>query len=109
MNVTITIDNSQLSIINNVMAELDQIVFNGLKRPLKTIVSICIELREKLLKKAISTKTSKKAFKVKLKYYMAEALLNYLVEFDIYFDSTPGSYSANTLIMVKNQLHQQLQ
>ncbi|AZA90937.1 hypothetical protein EG343_09960 [Chryseobacterium nakagawai] len=91
------------------MAELDTIEFTGLKRNLKTIVSICIELREKLLKKAISNRTSKKAFKLKLKFYMAEALLNYLVEFDIYFDASPGSYSGNTLTIVKNQLYQQLQ
>lgn len=109
MNVTIKIDYDQLCVINSVMSELDQISFPGLKRNLKTIVSICLDLREKLLKKAISTRTSKKAFKLKLKYYMAEALLNYLVEFDIYFEAAPGSYAGNTLIMVKNQLHQQLQ
>lgn len=109
MNVTINIDNSHLSVINSVMSELDRIEFAGLKKNLKTIVSICIELREKLLKKAISTRTSKKAFKLKLKYYMAEALLNYLVEFDIYFQALPGTYEGNTLTLVKNQLHQQLQ
>ncbi|AZB17593.1 hypothetical protein EG352_07340 [Chryseobacterium indologenes] len=109
MNVTINIDYSQLCVINGVMSELDKVVFNGLKRNLKTIVSICVELREKLLKKAISTRMNKKAFKLKLKYYMAEALFNYLVEFDIYFDALPGSYEGNTLTLVKNQLHQQLQ
>jgi hypothetical protein len=109
MNVTINIDYSQLCVINSVMSELDQISFPGLKRNLKTVVSICLDLREKLLKKAISTKTSKKAFKLKLKYYMAEALLNYLVEFSIYFEASPGSYAGNTLVMIKNQLHQQLQ
>jgi len=109
MNVTINIDYTQLCVLNDGMSELDQITFSGLKKNLKTIVSICLDLREKLLKKAISSRTSKKPFKLKLKYYMAEALLNYLVEFDICFESSPGSYAANTLIMVKNQLHQQLQ
>lgn len=109
MNVTINIDYGQLCVINRVMTELDNIVFAGLKRNLKTIVSICVELREKLLKKAISTRMNKKAFKIKLKFYMAEALLNYLIEFDIFFDLVPGSYEGNTLTLVKNQLHQQLQ
>ncbi len=40
---------------------------------------------------------------------MGEALLNYLIEFDIYFAATPGTYEGNTLTLVKNQLHQQLQ
>jgi len=109
MNVTINIDYDQLCVINSVMSELDHVSFPGLKRNLKTIVSICLDLREKLLKKAISTRTSKKAFKLKLKYYMAEALLNYLVEFEKSFSAVRGSYEANTLIVVRNQLHQQLQ
>lgn len=109
MNVLINIDYSQLCVINNVMSELDKIVFPGLKRNLKTIVSICVELREKLLKKAISARINKKPFKLKLKYHMAEALFNYLVEFDIYFEAPPGSYEGNTLTLVKNQLHQKLQ
>ncbi|AKK73792.1 hypothetical protein OK18_15315 [Chryseobacterium gallinarum] len=109
MNVTVNIDYAGLCVINNVMSALDTIEFSGLKRNLKTIVSICIELREKLLKKAISTRTNKKEFKLKLKFYMAEALLNYLIEFDIFFDAAAGSYEGNTLMIVKNQLHQQLQ
>lgn len=109
MNVVIRLDHSQLCVINNVMSELDKIVFQGLERNLKTIVSICMELREKLLKKAISTRTSRKTFNMKLKFYAAEALLKYLLEFDIFFDLLPGSYEGNTLTMVKNQLHEKLQ
>ncbi len=60
MNVTLKIDGSQLFVINNLMAELDSIEFTGLKKNLKTIVSICIELREKLLKKQYLPEPAKK-------------------------------------------------
>ncbi len=109
MNVTVNLDYSQLCVINSFMKELDTVAFEGLKRNLKSIVSICIELREKLLQKAIKMRTSQKAFKLKLKFYMAEALLTYLVEFDIYFEALPGSYEDNALTIIKNQLHQKLQ
>ena len=110
MNIAIEIDYQQLIVINNMMAQLDNITFAGLKKNLKTVVSICIDLREKLLQKAIKMRYAEKKFKLKLKYYMAEALYNYLTEFHIYFDDgTLGSYINNTLTIIKNQLHQRLQ
>ncbi|WP_066435517.1 hypothetical protein [Chryseobacterium sp. CCH4-E10] len=109
MTITIVIDYFQLCVINSLMKELDTIVFEGLKKQTKSIVAICVELREKLLQKAIKMRFKDQVFKLKLKYYMAEALLNYLVEFDILFNALPGSYNYNTLTMVKNQLHQKLQ
>ncbi len=110
MNITIEIDYQQLVVINSMMAQLDNITFAGLKKNLKTVISICIDLREKLLQKAIKMRYTEKKFKLKLKFYMAEALCNYLTEFHIYFDDgTPGSYINNTLTIIKNQLFQKLQ
>lgn len=108
MKITLTLDNSKLLVLNNCMAHLDGIVFENTIRRLKSSVSICIELRSELLQKAIKTRQKTGNFTLKLSYYKADALLNYLKEFEIYFPETDGIYEQTTINAIKGELHQKL-
>jgi len=107
MKITITLNHSQLCVINSLMAHLDTITIESQPRNLKGIVSICLELRETLLQKAVKTRHNPKDFKLKLPYYKADALLRYLEQFYIFFEM--GIYEKNVWHMVVNDLHQKLQ
>lgn len=108
MNVTLKLEISQLVAVNNMMALLDSIRFESQPRHLKSTVAISLELRETLLKKAITKRLSNKSFKIELPYYKADALWRFLDEFYILFEFTPGSYEENVWRMISNELHQKL-
>lgn len=108
MNVILKLEISQLIAINNMMAILDTITFESQPRPMKSTFVICLELRETLLKKAISKRLCTKAFKVELPYYKADALWRYLDEFYILFEFETGSYEENVWRMISSELHQKL-
>ena len=67
-----------------------------------------MELRTELLQKAIKTRQKDKSFILKLNYYKADALLKYLQEYEIFFPDNFGSYEANAVLQMKNELHKQL-
>lgn len=108
MKVTIKIDKNQLQVINNLMRELDNVKFEEQPQHLKSVVAICLELRERLLLRGIKARNNDKAFNFTMKYYFAEALYRYLTEFSIYWQTPSGSYEENTYLIVRSQLHQQL-
>jgi len=106
MKITITLNYSQLCVINTLMAHLDTITIESQPRNFKSIVSICLELRETLLQKAIKTRNNAKDFKLKLPYYKADALWSYLEQFYIFFEM--GIYEENIRGMIVRDLHQKL-
>ena len=106
--IKIKVDYNQLCVINSLMQELDNIKFEEQPNHLKSIVAICLELREKLLHKAINSRNNKKPFYFTMKYYFAEALYRYLTEYSIYWQVASGSYEENAFLIIRNQLHKQL-
>lgn len=108
MTIILKLELCQLIAINNMMTLLDSIRFESQPRPLKSMVAICFELRETLLKKAISKRLSTKAFKIELPYYKADALWRFLDEFYIMFEFDKGSFEENVWRMISNELHQKL-
>lgn len=107
--ILLPMDNGKLVVLNNCMASLDGLTFSGIGRQLKTPVSICWDLRTELLQKAIKTRQKDKSFILKLAYYKADALYRFLNDFEIYFPDSFGPYENNTVMQLKNELHQQLQ
>ncbi len=107
--IVIALDNSKLMVLNNSMRAIDTLNIMTTDRQYKTVISICIELRTELLQKAIKTRQKDKSFTIKLPYYKADALYNYLKEFEIYFPDDFGAYESNAILQIKNDLHQQLQ
>lgn len=108
MKITLEIQPEQLFAINNMMTMLDGLQLESQPRAMKSMVAICIELREQLLKKAIEKRLQTKSFKLKLSYYKADALWRFLDEFYILFDFAPGSYEENVWRLISNELHQKL-
>lgn len=108
MKVLLTLDNSKLLVLNSAMQILDTLLLSNQPRPLKSAVSICIELRTELLQKAIKTRQKDKSFIIKLPYYKADALWRFLTDFEIYFPESFGVYEQNTCLKITNELHQQL-
>lgn len=108
MKIIVTLDNAKLVILNNCMAPLDGMVFSNVQKRLKSSISICMELRTELLQKAIKTRQKTASFTMKLPYYKAEALYNYLTEFEIYFPDSFGVFEQNAVNQIKNELHQKL-
>lgn len=108
MKITIKIDKNQLEVINNLMRELDNVKFEEQPQHLKSVVAICLELRERLLLRGIKARNNTGPFNFTMKYYFAEALYRYLTEFSIYWQTPSGSYEENAYLMVRNQLHQKL-
>ncbi|WP_407479932.1 hypothetical protein [Elizabethkingia anophelis] len=107
MTIELTVDNAQLVAINNMMQHLDKVVFINQPRELKPIIAICLEVRVKLLQKAIKSREKLGSYKLKLSYYMADALWTYLTKFKIIFDL--GKYEENVWQRITNQLHEKLQ
>ena len=108
MIITIKIDYNQLCVINHLMKELDNIKIEEQPRHLKSIVSICSELRERMLFRAIKARNNPKPFNFTLKYHIVDALYRYLAEYSIYWNTTSGSYEENVFLMIRNDLHQKL-
>ncbi|ROH98390.1 hypothetical protein EGI16_21380 [Chryseobacterium sp. G0240] len=108
MKKLLTLDNSKLLVLNNSMQILDTLDLQSQAKNLRSVVSICKELRTELLKKAIDKREKDKSFVLKLSYYKAEALLVYLRDYEIYFPDEFGSYEANALLQMKNELYKQL-
>ncbi len=104
----LTLDNEKLLVLNNCMVALDGMNLQSQPRALKTPVAICMELRDELLQKAIKTRQKTKSFIIKLPYYKADALWSFLQNFEIYFPDPYGTYEQNTILKIKNELHQQL-
>ena len=108
MKVLLTLDNSKLLVLNNSMQALDTLNIQEQSQMYRSAISICTEFRTELLQKAIKNRQKDKSFILKLPYYKAEALLKYLQEFEIYFPNEFGSYEANAILQIKNELHKQL-
>ncbi len=108
MKITIKIDYNQLCVINALMSELDKLKVEEQPRQLKSTVAICLELRERLLLRAIKARNNPNKFNFTMKYYMADALYRYLTEYSIYWQTPSGSYEENVFLMLKNDLHQKL-
>ncbi|WP_123838395.1 hypothetical protein [Chryseobacterium oncorhynchi] len=108
MKKLLTLDNSKLLVLNNCMQILDTLDLQSQAKNLRSIVSICKELRTELLKKAIERREKNKSFALKLTYYKAEALLVFLRDYEIYFPDEFGSYESNAILQMKNELHKQL-
>lgn len=108
MRIIIKIDREQLAVINQLMEQIDHLDIYAQPKHLKSVVALCIELRELLLRKAISVRNRTKPFKLSLKYYMAEALYRYMNEFYIYWNTDTGSYEENVYTIIQTQLHQKL-
>ncbi|GAA4156718.1 hypothetical protein GCM10022217_16000 [Chryseobacterium ginsenosidimutans] len=108
MKKHLTLDNSKLLVLNNSMQALDALDLQSQAKNLRWVVSICKELRTDLLRKGIDRREKDKSFVLKLSYHKAEALLAYLTGFEIYFPDDFGSYEANAILQMKNELHKQL-
>jgi len=90
------------------MQILDTLNLQSQSHNFRSIIAICMELRTELLQKAIKTRQKDKSFILKLNYYKADALLKYLQEYEIFFPDNFGSYEANAVLQMKNELHKQL-
>ncbi|MCT2563970.1 helix-turn-helix domain-containing protein [Chryseobacterium herbae] len=108
MNILLNLDNSKLLVLNNSMLALDTINLQSQPRQLKSSISICTELRTELLQRAIKRRQKDKAFTLKMSYYKADALWQFLTEYEIYFPDDFGSYEKNAVLIMKNELHKQL-
>lgn len=106
--VMLTMDNSMLVVLNNSMQFLDSLNVQEHPKQRRVILSISAELRTELLQKAIKRRQKPKAFVIKLLYHKADALLKYLQEYEIHFPDNFGSYEANAILLIKNELHRQL-
>lgn len=109
MKLLLSLDNSKLNVLNSSMQILDMLNINTQPRNLKSSISICMELRTQLLQKAVKTRQKDRSFIIKLPYYKADALWHFLKEYEIYFPDDFGSYETNAVLMMKNELHRQLQ
>lgn len=108
MKILFTLDNGKLLVLNNSMQILDTLNLQSQPKQFKSIISICTELRTELLQKSIKTRQKDKSFILKLNYYKADALYQYLKEFEILFPDDFGAYEKNALLLMKNELHKQL-
>lgn len=108
MNILLTLDNDKMLILNNSMQALDTLVIKDQPINYRTSISICVELRTKLLQKAIKNRQKNKSFILKLSYHQGSALITYLKEYEIYFPGEFGSYESNAILQFKNELHPQL-
>lgn len=109
MKIALPLDNNKLAVLNQCMSALDSLNFANQPRAVKSAISICLELRNELLQKAIKTRQKTSSFAFKLSYYKADALWNYLHHFQIYFPEDFGVYENNVVRTIKNELHQKLQ
>jgi hypothetical protein len=87
--IKIKVDYNQLCVINSLMQELDNIKFEEQPQHLKSIVAICLELREKLLHKAINSRNNKKPFNFTMKYYFADALYRAILQNILFIGRLP--------------------
>lgn len=108
MKVVLTLDNSKLLVLNNSMQAIDGLSVQDQPKSKRSIFSICTELRTELLQKAVKSRQKDKSFIMKLSYYKAEALWQYLHEYSIYFPDNFGSYEDNAILQIKNELHRYL-
>lgn len=109
MNILLSLDNNKLLVLNNSMQSLDSLNLQSQPRHLKSSISICTELRTELLQKAVKRRQKDKSFCLKLPYYKADALWHFLTEYEIYFPDDFGHYETNAILLIKNELHRQLQ
>lgn len=108
MNILLNLNNNKLLVLNNSMQALDTINLQNQPRQLKSSISICTELRTELLQKAIKRRQKDKPFTLKMSYYKADALWQFLTEYEIYFPDEFGSYESNAILLIRNELHKQL-
>lgn len=108
MKILLTLDNSKLLVLNNSMQFLDGLVMQDHPKKNRMILSLSAELRTELLLKAIKIRQKDKSFVLKMPYHKAEALLQYLQEYDIHFPDDFGSYETNAILQMISELHRQL-
>lgn len=108
MKILLTLDNSKLVVLNNSMQFLDGLIMQNHPKKNRMILSLTSELRTELLLKAIKTRQKDKHFVMKLPYHKAEALFQYLTEYEIEFPDSFGSYENNAILQMKAELHRQL-
>lgn len=103
MKIEFRINRQKVIAINGLLSGYDNVDFRTLSKPQKHIFSLRLELRHIFIKKTISAPESK-YFKMKLPYYLAEELLDLLME---YCSVENVSYLTG-LDQLKNDLHQKL-
>ena len=108
MKALLTLDNNKLLVLNNSMQVIDTLNLHDQPKNRRSIVSICIDLRTELLQKGIKSRQKDKSYVMKLTYYKADALWQYLHEYAIFFPDDFGSYEDNVILQIKNELHRQL-
>lgn len=108
MKILLTLDNSKLVVLNNSMIFLDGLNLQDHPKVNRMILSVSSELRTELLQKSIKTRLKDKSFVMKLSYYKASALLQYLQTYEIYFPDDFGSYEKNAILQITTELHRQL-
>ncbi|GAA5096804.1 hypothetical protein GCM10023210_31050 [Chryseobacterium ginsengisoli] len=108
MKKTLTLDNSKLLVLNNAMVALDAFNLQDIPKKSRALISICKEVRTDLLKKAVDKREKDKEFVLKLPYHKAEAIHDFLKGYEIYFPDDFGSYEANAILQITNELHRQL-
>lgn len=103
MKIEFRIDRQKIIALNQVMGGYDAVVFNQLSKPQKRTFAMRLELRQLFIKKTLSAPESKD-FKMKLPFYLAEELLDILLEYCSINDKT----YLTGLDKLKNDLHQKL-
>ena len=103
MKIDFKINKLKIIALNNLLSKYDSVDINSVQREKKSTFSLRLELRHIFIKKTLSA-TSDKDFKMKLPYYLAEELLDVLMEYCI---ADKGSYVTG-LDQLKNELHQKL-
>ncbi len=103
MKIEFRLDRQKVIAVNQVMSGYDTVEFHTLSKAQKRTFAMRLELRHLFIKKTLSA-PEKKDFKMKLPYYLAEELLDILLEYCTVDNRT----YLTRLDKLKNDLHQQL-
>lgn len=103
MKIDFKINRQKIIALNQIMNGYDAIEFNTLSKSQKRTFAMRLELRHILIKKTLSAPENKD-FKIKLPFYLAEELLEILLEYCTITDTT----YLTGLDQLKNDLHQKL-
>lgn len=103
MKIEFRIDRQKIIALNQIMSGYDSVEFNQLSKPQKRTFAMRQELRRLFIKKTLSVQDNKD-LKMKLPFYLAEELLDILMEYCSINDKT----YLTGLDKLKNDLHQLL-
>ena len=103
MKIEFRLDRQKVIALNQVMIGYDAVEFHTLSKAQKRTFAMRLELRHLFIKKTLSA-PEKEDFKMKLPFYLAEELLDILIEYCAIDDRT----YLTGLDTLKNDLHQLL-